>query len=115
MLANAASGRGQRVVENDGFERIFDAFFPAEFEESRNIHSQGTAVFARGERQLLADTCTTSVLEDVIFVFFAEVSNRGEDWIRRGLAQPAKRTLANHTGEFVQKCKIFPAARALSE
>ena len=47
------------------------------------------------------------MFEDVILVFFAEVPDRGQDWVGRGLAEATERALANHAREFIEKGQVF--------
>jgi hypothetical protein len=53
MLADAASGGRQRIIQNHGFECFFEAVFLVKLKEPRNIHVQRTTVLAR--RQIMAN------------------------------------------------------------
>jgi hypothetical protein len=96
MLADSTGGCGQWIVENDGFKCVFEAAFLEKFEEARDVHAQRATVFAGREGEFLTDAGAATVSDDVIFVFFAEVTDGGEDWIRRGLAEAAERTFTDH-------------------
>ena len=111
MLADAAGGCGQRVVEHDGFERVFEAAFLEEFKEARNVHAQRATVFAGRQRKLLADSGAAAMGEDVVLVLFAEVADSGEHRIGRGLAEAAERTFADHAAKFVEQCQDAPSFR----
>src|SRR3954447_6394243 len=86
MLADAAGGGGQRVIEEDRFAGIFEAAFPEEFEESGNVHAQRATVLARRYGELLADAGQAAVRNDMVVVLLAEVADGGEYGIGGGLA-----------------------------
>ncbi len=113
MLADAARGCGQRVVENHGLECVFEAAFLEELEEARNVHAQRATVFAGREGEFLADAGAAAMGDDVVFVLFAEVADGGEHGIGRGLAEAAERTLANHAAKLVEQRQVARRCRRL--
>ena len=115
MLADAARGCGQRVVENHGLEGVFEAAFLVELEEARNVHAQRATVFARREREFLADAGAAAMSDDVVFVLFAEVADGGEHGVGRGLAEAAERTLADHAAQFVEQGQVVGGSVAFGD
>src|SRR5689334_6308423 len=103
MLAYASGGRGQRIVENDGEERLFQISFLVELQEARDVHVQRAAVFAGRQRQLLADASGAAAGEDVVLELAAEMAQRGQHRIGRRLAQAAQRAVTNVAAQFVEK------------
>ena len=115
MLADSPRGGGKGIVHDDGFERILEAMLLVEFKEARNVHVQRAAVFARRKRQLFADAGGTAMRHDVILEFVAEMTQGGEDGIRRGLAKSTKRAFTNVAAEFVEKLEVMHGARAFGD
>ena len=106
---------GKRVVEDDGFECVFEAAFLEELKEARNVHAQRATVFAGREGKFLADAGAAAMGDDVVFVLLAEVANGGEHGIGRGLTEAAERALADHAAEFVEKVQVLGGAVALGD
>ena len=115
MLTNAARRSRQRIVHDDRFKRVLEPAFLVELEEARDVHVQRTAVLARRQRQVLTDAGAAALGLDVVLEFVVEVAQRGEDRIRRSLAEPAQRRVADHPGEFVQLGEVLLAAFALGD
>ena len=67
---------------------------------------QRTTVLARRERQFFADAGSASLRDDVIFELIAEVPHRCQHRVRRRLAQPAQRALADVAAQLVQHVHV---------
>ncbi len=90
MLADAARGGRQRIVEHHQLEGVIEPVFLEQLEVAGDVHVEGTGILARREHQRLADARPASPLADVFFVFVAEISQRGQRRIRRRLAESAQ-------------------------
>ena len=86
-----------------------------QFEESWNVHPQGAAVFAGRDRKFLTNTGPATMGKDMIVIFFAEMANRGENGVRRRLAEPAQRRFANHAPKFVEQGKLLLRTAAVGD
>ena len=111
MLADAARGCGQRIVEDHGLESVFQPALLIKLEEARNVHAQRATVLAGREGQLLADAGAAAMRDDVVFVLLAEVAHGGEHGIGRRLAEPAERTLADHAAQLVEQVQVLARFR----
>ena len=89
MLADAARGCGQGVIEDDGFKGFFQPAFLVELQEARNVHVQRATILAGGQRQFLANARAATMGAQMIFKFMTEVPHSGEHRVGGRLPQPA--------------------------
>ena len=115
VLADAAGGGGQRVVHHHGNESVFQALLLEELQEARDVHVQRATVFARGQRQVFADSRAAALGANVIFEFVPEMAHGGEHGIGRALAQAAQGSIADHAAHFVQAVEIGGGGVAVGE
>ena len=107
VLADAARGGRQGVIEDDGFKGFVQPPFLVKLEEAGNVHVQRATVLARGKRQVLADAGAAPVRAQMVFKLMAEMPHGGEHRIGRRLPQPAQGGIANHAPQLVQRVQIL--------
>ena len=115
MLADTAGGGRQRVVHDDRFERVLQPPFLVQLQEARDVHVQRTTVLARRERQTLANAGAAALRADVVLEFVAEVAQRGQHGVGRGLAETAERGVADHPAQFVEFVQVLLTAFAFGD
>ena len=91
ILADAARGGRQGIIEQHQLEGVVEPVFLEQLEVAGDVHVQRAGVLAGREHQRLANARPASPLADVFFVFVAEISERGQRRVRRGLAESAQR------------------------
>ena len=89
--------------------------FLVELQEARNVHVQRTTVLARRQCQILTNAGVAALLADVVLEFVAEVAQRGQHGVGRGLAETAERRVADHPSQFVEFVQVLLAAFAFGD
>ena len=89
VLADAAGGSRQGIIENHRFESVRHAALLHQIEEPRDVHMQRAAIFARRESQAVAHSGAAALGDHVVVKFVAEMAHAGEHRIGRTLSQPA--------------------------
>ena len=73
-------------------------------------------LFSHGAtREILTDAGAAALRADVVLELVAEMAQRGQHRVRRGLAEPAQRGVADHPAQFVEFGQVLLAAFALGD
>ena len=109
VLADAAGGGRQRVVEDHREEGVLEPALLVELQEARDVHVQRAGVLAGRERQVLAHAGAAALGPDVVLELVAEVPQGGEHRVRRALAEAAQRRVADHAAQLVERLEVLAA------
>lgn len=115
VLADAASGGRQRVVEHHGEEGLLQPVFLEQLEAARDVHVQRAGVLAGADGELLADARAAAARADVVFELVPEVPHGRQHRVRGRLAEAAQRGVADHPAELVEDFEVFLGALAVGE
>ncbi len=99
MRADARAYRREGIALHVAAQRVGAAACGHQGEVGRNVHFARTAVGTGGDEQWLAHPGRTALLAHVRQVFVAEILDRGEHRVRRGLAQAAQRAPLNRRAQ----------------
>ena len=72
-------------------------------------------VLARRERQVLAHAGPAPLRDDVVLELVAEVAQGREHRVRRALAEPAERRVADHPAQLVERLEVLVGRLAVRE
>src|SRR5579863_3182616 len=107
MLTDAAGGSGKRIIEKNRLKSILEAAFLEQLKEARNVHTERTAILARGYGEFLAHPGPAPFCEDMVLVFIPEMSQCRQDRIRCRLAKTAQGARANHPCKLIERLELL--------
>ncbi len=115
MVADAGTDGGEGIGLPDDPVGLF-VFPPADVGHvSPCLGPQRAGRLARRAHQLLADEGIAPFVVDMPLVLLAEVAQRTEHGIGRGLSQAAHRRVRHHMGQFLEKVQVLQGRLALGD